>query len=105
MAEIQQEGDAKLSTRTHPLYDDYIDDWNFFEESTKGGRQYLEAGHLFSHRLESQGDDFSERKKRAYYLNFCDRNGRVYLIRTFYYLALLLATIAFIMGVIDIAGS
>lgn len=72
MADKDQGREEKLSVKTHPLYDEYIDDWQFFSESTKGGRQYLEAGHLFSHRLESQDDDFPDRKKRAYYLNFCD---------------------------------
>lgn len=72
MADKEQTREEKLSERSNPLYDEYTDDWQFFAESTKGGRQYLEAGHLFSHRLESQDDDFPDRKKRAYYLNFCD---------------------------------
>lgn len=64
--------DLKLSERSHPMYEEYIDEWNFFLQSVKGGKEYLEGDNLFSHRLESQEDDFEDRKLRAYYLNFCD---------------------------------
>ena len=64
--------EIKLSERSHPLYEEYIDEWEFFQQSVKGGVEYLEGDNLFSHRLESQDDDFEERKARAYYMNFCD---------------------------------
>jgi len=70
--------EQKMSERRHPLFTEYLDDWEFFEESVKGGREYLEGGHLFSHRLESQDDDFQERKDRAYFLNFCDEVCETY---------------------------
>ena len=66
MAEI------KLADRSHPLYEEFVDEWEFFLQSVKGGKEYLEGENLFSHRLESQEDDFQQRKERSYYLNFCD---------------------------------
>lgn len=64
--------ELKLADRAHPLYEEYIDEWNFFLQSVKGGKEYLDGDNLFSHRLESQSDDFQDRKDRSYYLNFCD---------------------------------
>ena len=68
----------RISERRHPLYSDLAAEWEFYRDSVKGGKDYLNAGHLFSHRLESQDDDFDERKKRAYYLNFCDEVVELY---------------------------
>jgi len=61
-----------LSEKSHPKYDDLVSSWEFFLQSVKGGSDYTEGDNLFSHRLESQEDDFTNRKDRAYYLNFCD---------------------------------
>ena len=62
---------ARISERTHPLFDENIDSWEFYEKSVQGGMAYLEEDYLMSHRLE-HSDDFEQRKTRAYYLNFCD---------------------------------
>ena len=58
----------------HPVYSRMVDEWNFFLASYRGGAEYIKQGNLFSHRLEHKGpeaNDFVERKKRSYYLNYC----------------------------------
>ena len=59
-----------VTDRTHPLYDDYYDEWIFFLTAYEGGRDYIDGDNLFTHRLELT-EDFTNRKKRAYYLNYC----------------------------------
>jgi len=59
----------KIKDRRHPLYDAYIDDWEFYLLSFNGGDEYIET-HLETHRLENPGD-YTRRKNRAYYLNYC----------------------------------
>lgn len=56
--------------REHPTYKDYVDEWLFFLSSYEGGKSYIDSDNLFTHRLELS-DDFSNRKERAYYLNYC----------------------------------
>jgi hypothetical protein len=55
--------------RRHPLYEKYQDDWDFYMQSFKGGDTYLDR-YLATHRLEN-ATDYTKRKKRAYYLNYC----------------------------------
>jgi len=59
----------KISERRHPLYLEYIDKWNFYLESYKGGDNYRDMN-LETHRLESP-DDYSNRRNRSYFLNYC----------------------------------
>ena len=60
-----------LSERTHPLYDDNKNKWEFYRSAVKGGEDFITDEHLFSHRLEDSSD-YQERLDRAYYLNFSD---------------------------------
>lgn len=62
-----------IETR-HPVYSRMLNEWNFYLLSYKGGIEYIEANNLFSHRLEhksSKTNDYLERKRRSYYLNYC----------------------------------
>ena len=68
--------ETKLSDRTHPAFDDNEVLWNLYFDSAKGGKGFAEE-QLFTHRLEDS-TDFSERKDRAYYLNFCDTLPTIY---------------------------
>ena len=68
---------SKVSERTHPLFDENISSWEFYEKSVKGGTEYFEEAYLFSHRLEHD-DDFQNRKARAYYLNFADETVQTF---------------------------
>jgi hypothetical protein len=67
----------KLSERRHPLYEDNEALWEFYLNSAKGGINYINESNLFSHRLEDS-EDYEERLKRAFYLNFCDIIPTVY---------------------------
>jgi hypothetical protein len=66
-----------ISDRTHPNYDDNLDLWNLYRSSAKGGDDFINDDNLFSHRLEDS-EDFEERLKRAYHLNFCDTIPKIY---------------------------
>jgi len=58
----------------HPAYVRRAAEWDFFFGSYKGGRDYTLADNLFSHRLEHKGgqtDDWDNRRRRSYYLNYC----------------------------------
>jgi hypothetical protein len=69
----------KINERTHPLYDKYLEEWEFYIESALGGKDYLEnEDNLFTHRLEDWSWDYEERLERASYLNFCNYVCRVY---------------------------
>lgn len=68
--------EIKLSSRTHPYYDDNITNWNLYKDASKGGKDFIEDN-LFTHRLEDS-NDFSDRKERGYYLNFCDMMPSIY---------------------------
>jgi hypothetical protein len=70
--------DFKIQDRTHPLYNDYIDEWNFYLEAAMGGRDYCgNRDNLFTHRLEDESD-FNNRLKRVYYLNYCNLVCSIY---------------------------
>jgi len=61
-----------ITERTHPLYDKYLPEWNFFMESALGGKDYCDnEDNLFTHRLEDQAGDYEDRLERVYYLNYC----------------------------------
>ena len=44
--------------------------YRFFEESYKGGADYINSDNLYIHTFED-GEGFRERKERAYYYNYC----------------------------------
>jgi len=62
---------AKLSDRSHPLYDDNVNLWELYQDAAKGGDDFITDDNLFSHRLEDS-TDFSFSLSRAYFLNLCD---------------------------------
>lgn len=68
MAETDQLTQAVL--RKHPQYQRMERIYRFFEESYKGGSEYVGAKNLFKHTFEDQ-EGFTERKERAYYYNYC----------------------------------
>ena len=69
--------DVKLSERTHPLYDDNIDNWDLYKDAAKGGESFITDENLFSHRLEDS-TDYSDRLDRAFFLNLCDLLPTIY---------------------------
>ena len=56
--------------REHPGYMKLAKEYAFFEESYKGGADYVDSENLFQHSFED-GDGFGKRKLRAYYYNYC----------------------------------
>jgi hypothetical protein len=57
---------------THPTYDEYLGDWNFFVEAYEGGKSFAHnEDNLFKHPREHK-DDYRERLKRSHYLNYCE---------------------------------
>ena len=55
-----------IAKREHPLYKEYLKEWDFYLESVKGGQKYTKnEDNLFTHRLESVNDDYESRKMRA----------------------------------------
>jgi hypothetical protein len=68
-----------MQDRTHPLYRQYIREWNFYEESAQGGKEYYSnEENLYSHRLEDQAGDYQDRLDRVYYLNYCSLVCAIY---------------------------
>lgn len=56
--------------REHPDYQKLKEEYQFFEESYKGGIDYINADNLFQHSFEDK-EGFDKRKIRAYYYNYC----------------------------------
>ena len=56
--------------KKHPEYQRMEEVYQFFEESYKGGADYIKAGNLFKHIFED-GESYDERKERAYFYNYC----------------------------------
>jgi hypothetical protein len=74
-----KEKPLKISERTHPLYNKYSSEWDFYIESALGGKDYYEnEDNLFTHRLEDWSWDYNERLDRVSYLNFCNLVCRIY---------------------------
>ena len=69
--------DIILAEREHPYFDDYIDRWDLYEAAVKGGKDFITEENLFSHRLEFT-EDYEERLKRGFYLNFCETIPSIY---------------------------
>jgi len=68
MSETDKLTEAVL--KTHPQYDKRAKEYEFFEESYKGGCDYVSSGNLFEHAYEDS-EGFADRKKRAYFYNYC----------------------------------
>jgi len=60
----------QLVERPHPKYERLAPFWDLALASYRGGREYLDSGNLWSHRLENQ-PDHSRRMARSYFLNYC----------------------------------
>lgn len=65
-----------ITKRRHPDYDANSSLWAFYMQSYKGGAAYSQ-GNLFTHRLENP-QDFANRQKRAYFLNYCRPLPNIY---------------------------
>jgi len=59
-----------LAKRKHPLYEDNSENGSCTGMLLKR-RRLINSDNLFSHRLEDT-EDYDERLKRAYYLNYCE---------------------------------
>ncbi len=55
---------------THPSYDAYLGEWQFFMSSYFGGKMYRDGDYLLQHPFESS-DNYNRRKETAYYYNYC----------------------------------
>ena len=66
-----------LADRAHPLYKENEDKWALYMSAVKGGDDFINDTNLYTHRLEAI-EDFEERLKRAYYLNFCETVPAIY---------------------------
>lgn len=68
-----------INERTHPLYSNYLEEWDFYIQSAQGGKEYCNnEDNLFTHRLEDQAGDYNDRQERVYYLNFCNLVCAIY---------------------------
>jgi hypothetical protein len=68
-----------INERVHPLYSKYLEEWDFYIESAAGGKDYCSnEDNLFTHRLEDQAGDYTDRQSRVYYLNFCNLVCAIY---------------------------
>jgi len=75
----EKEKPLKINERTHPLYNKYLSEWEFYIESALGGKDYYSnEDNLFTHRLEDQAGDYYDRLDRVYYLNFCNLVCSIY---------------------------
>lgn len=56
-----------IKSRKHPDYEEFHPQWQFFEDSYRGGRQWFDT-HLFKYHKEGE-TEFEDRKARAYRFN------------------------------------
>ena len=56
--------------KTHPHYDNFIGEWQFFIRSYFGGKMYQDGDYLLQHPFESTVN-YNRRKDIAYYYNYC----------------------------------
>lgn len=67
--------DSFISQR-HTLHQKFATEWPFLMDSFSGGADYLNTDYLFMHSREKEVD-FANRKKRAYYLNYCEKSVEI----------------------------
>jgi len=61
--------------RKHPLYDEYLDEWLYYQQSYQGGKEYREASLLYSYAFEKEeggGDFYKERINQTPLDNHCE---------------------------------
>ncbi|MDP2689919.1 MAG: DUF4055 domain-containing protein [Deltaproteobacteria bacterium] len=56
--------------KTHPHYDEFIDEWLFYVRAYFGGKRYREGNYLLQHPFESS-TNYWRRKETSYYYNYC----------------------------------
>ena len=58
--------------QTNPIYKASVDQWQFFDDSYVGGKQYIQSdgNYLVKHTRESQ-KLYDSRKSRAFFINYC----------------------------------
>ncbi|KAB2833539.1 MAG: hypothetical protein F9K51_03390, partial [Candidatus Dadabacteria bacterium] len=61
---------TKSVLRKHPQYQKMAGVYKFFEDSYKGGSDYVGANNLFKHTFED-AEGHKDRKLRAYFYNYC----------------------------------
>src|SRR5579864_5496826 len=69
------EGDKNEIRRletTHPMYDLYKGQWDFYLSAYEGGMKMANEKMIFRHPREHE-DDWRERVKRSHYHNYCER--------------------------------
>ena len=69
--------DKNVLAQRHPLYTANQEDWVFYNDSYIGGRRYTEGEALFPHFREAP-QQYQDRRKRAYYVNFCAKVVDIY---------------------------
>jgi len=62
-------GRKKVNVKTHPIWDMWIDEWDFLINAFEGGQNFLRENYLHQHERESP-EGYAGRKSRAYYLNY-----------------------------------
>ena len=64
--------------KTHPIYKEYVNDWIYYLDHYKGGREFLRKGYL--RRYSGEQEVFwNDRKARA-----CYHNNVAIVVDTFY---------------------
>lgn len=56
--------------KKHPLYERFIDEWQFYIRSYFGGKMYKDGDYLLQHPFESTAN-YLRRKEISYYYNYC----------------------------------
>ncbi|MFQ5737120.1 MAG: hypothetical protein ACE5GY_09730 [Thermodesulfobacteriota bacterium] len=56
--------------KTHPHYDDFINEWRFYVRAYFGGKMYRDGNYLIQHPFESSAN-YRRRKETSYYYNYC----------------------------------
>ena len=59
-----------ITDTRHPDYENFINDYNFYYDHYKGGREFIRKDYLWKYDLEPNGF-YRTRKKRAVYHNYC----------------------------------
>lgn len=57
-------------TKTHPDYDAFLPEWQFYIRSYLGGKFYRDGDYLLKHPFESDAN-YTRRKEIAYFYNYC----------------------------------
>jgi hypothetical protein len=69
---ISDEELLKQLRSAHPLYQEFLPRWQFFLAAYEGGEDFTSnSSHLFKHFRENE-EDYSDRLKRAHYINYCE---------------------------------